>query len=207
MQRIINFNGVVPLQLPSVPNLIAPANSAVIDSSSTLFAWGESQPQVSTYWFELDTTDQFTTAYVNTSVADITFLYSNLQYDKTYWWRVKAYNGAGWSDFSDVWTFTTDSPVSVDDEQLTPTVFSLDQNYPNPFNPSTIITYSLAKEEKVSLKVYDIMGGEVIELVNVKQAAGKYNIEFDASNLSSGLYIYSINAGDFSASKKMILIK
>ena len=51
------------------------------------------------------------------------------------------------------------------------------------------------------------MGGEVIELVNVKQAAGKYNIEFDASNLSSGLYIYSINAGDFSASKKMILIK
>jgi len=207
MQRIINFNGVMPLQLPSVPNLIAPANSAVIDSSSTLFVWEESQSQVSTYWFELDTTDQFTTAYVNTSVPDITFLYSNLQYDKSYWWRVKAYNGAGWSEFSDVWTFTTDTPVSVDDEQLTPRVFSLDQNYPNPFNPSTIITYSLANEEKVSLKVYDIMGGEVIELVNVKQAAGKYNIEFDASNLSSGLYIYSINAGDFSASKKMILIK
>jgi hydrogenase maturation factor len=207
MQRIINFNGVEPLQLPSVPNLISPANSDVIDSSSTLFVWEESQSQVSTYWFELDTTDQFTTAYVNTSVADTTFLYSNLQYDKSYWWRVKAYNGAGWSDFSDIRTFTTVTPVSVDDEQLTPSVFSLDQNYPNPFNPSTIITYSLANEEKVSLKVYDIMGQVVLELVNEKQSAGSYSVEFDASSFSSGLYIYSLTAGSFKSAKKMVLMK
>jgi len=139
VSRIINYFDVEPAQLPSVPNLISPANSNVIDSSSTLFVWEQSQSEVSRYWLELDTTDQFSTAFTNSVITDTTFLYSNLQYDKSYWWRVKAYNSAGWSDFSDVRMFTTETPVSVDDEQLTPREFSLDQNYPNPFNPSTII--------------------------------------------------------------------
>jgi hypothetical protein len=207
MQRIINFNGVEPLQLPSVPNLIAPANFDVIDSSSTLFVWEESQSQVSTYWFELDTTDQFTTAYINTSVADTTFLYSNLQYDKNYWWRVKAYNGAGWSEFSDVWTFTTETPVSVDDEQLTPRVFSLDQNYPNPFNPSTIITYSVPQESPVTIKIFDLIGQEIAVLVDDVKEPGFYSVTFDALGLSSGVYIYQMRAGDFSSVKKMSFLK
>jgi len=207
VSRIINYYGLEPMQLPAAPVLVSPANSTVIDSSSALFVWQQSQPQVSKYWIELDTTDQFTNAFVNSEITDTTYLFSGLTFGKNYWWRVRAYNPNGWGDFSDVRTFTTVPPVSVDDEQLTPREFSLDQNYPNPFNPSTIITYSLAKDEKVSLKVYDIMGREVVELVNAKQSSGEYDVEFDASNLSSGLYIYSINAGDFSASKKMILIK
>jgi hypothetical protein len=208
MQRIINFNGVEPLQLPSVPNLIAPANSAVIDSSSALFEWEESHPQVSTYWFELDTTDQFTTAYVNTSVADISFLYSNLQYDKSYWWRVKAYNGAGWSDFSDVRTFTTVTPVSVnDDERLTPSEFSLDQNYPNPFNPSTKITYSVSQESPVTIKVFDLIGQEIAVLVDDVKEPGFYSVTFDALGLSSGVYIYQMRAGNFTSVKKMSILK
>jgi len=208
MQRIINFNGVVPLQLPSVPNLIFPANSDVIDSSSVLFVWEESQSQVSTYWFELDTTDQFTTAYVNTSVGDTILLYSNLLYDKAYWWRVKAYNGAGWSDFSDVRTFTTVTPVSVDDdEQLTPGEFSLDQNYPNPFNPSTKITYSVSQESPVTIKVFDLIGQEIAVLVDDVKEPGYYSVTFNALGLSSGIYIYQMRAGNFTSVKKMSILK
>jgi hypothetical protein len=105
-------------------------------------------------------------------------------------------------------TFTIDIVSSVENPgEITPTEFDLVQNHPNPFNPSTTITYSLANEEHVSLKVYDIMGREVAELVNEDQAAGTYSLHFDASSLASGMYFYEISAGNFVATKKMVLLK
>lgn len=92
------------------------------------------------------------------------------------------------------------------DEQIVRT-FSLEQNYPNPFNPSTTINYSLEKDVHVSLKVYDIMGSEVTELVNTEQSAGTYNVQFDASSVASGTYFYKLSAGDFVSVKKMTLLK
>jgi len=97
--------------------------------------------------------------------------------------------------------------VNVDEDETLPVSFQLGQNYPNPFNPSTTITYSLANEEHVSLKVYDIMGREVAELVNEDQTAGTYSLNFDASSLASGMYFYSISAGNFASTKKMVLLK
>ena len=88
-----------------------------------------------------------------------------------------------------------------------PITFTLEQNYPNPFNPSTSISYSIPNNSFVSLKVYDILGNEVVTLVNKTQAAGNYNISFDASNLSNGVYLYSIKTDNFSDVKKMILMK
>lgn len=85
--------------------------------------------------------------------------------------------------------------------------FSLGQNYPNPFNPSTKIKYQLPKDGFVTLKVYDILGNEVATLVNEEKIAGKYEANFNASSLASGVYIYKIQAGDFVNSKKMILLK
>jgi hypothetical protein len=85
--------------------------------------------------------------------------------------------------------------------------FILDQNYPNPFNPSTTISYTLAERSAVSLKVYDVLGNEVANLVNTTQEAGKQSITFDAGNLASGLYIYTLNAGNFTSSRKMMLLK
>jgi len=85
--------------------------------------------------------------------------------------------------------------------------FTLANNYPNPFNPSTKIQYSLPTSEYVSLKVYDIIGREVATLVNTQQSAGSYDVEFNASNLTSGVYFYKINAGSFDAVKKMLLVK
>ncbi|MBT8378968.1 MAG: T9SS type A sorting domain-containing protein [Ignavibacteria bacterium] len=88
-----------------------------------------------------------------------------------------------------------------------PKEYKLEQNYPNPFNPSTTIRYSLPKESFVTLKVYNLLGEEVATLINGEQIIGNYEIEFDASDLSSGIYLYSIQAGDFVETKKMILLK
>lgn len=97
-------------------------------------------------------------------------------------------------------------PVEKDDN-LIPEAFSLSQNYPNPFNPSTNIKFSVPTASDVVLKIYDVLGSEVAVLVNEKIEAGNYTVEFDASKFASGMYIYSINAGEFTASKKMMLLK
>ena len=103
---------------------------------------------------------------------------------------------------------TVEFPVTdvEGDEELT-TTFSLQQNYPNPFNPSTTIKYSVPQLTDVSVKVYDVLGKEVATIVNTQQAQGAYEVNFDASNLASGMYIYTIKAGSFTSSKKMLLMK
>jgi len=88
-----------------------------------------------------------------------------------------------------------------------PTQFALEQNYPNPFNPTTLISYQLPVASTVSLKVYDVLGREVATLVNERQEAGAYNIAFNAKTLSSGIYFYRLQAGNFVATKKMMLVK
>lgn len=93
-----------------------------------------------------------------------------------------------------------------------PTEFSTGQNYPNPFNPSTKISYAVPSEADINIKVYDMLGREVRELLNEHKVAGYYTIDFNASNLSSGIYLYRITArqGDavlFTQSKRMILLK
>jgi hypothetical protein len=88
-----------------------------------------------------------------------------------------------------------------------PIIYSLEQNYPNPFNPATTIKYQIAKAGNVSLKIYDVLGKEIKTLVNENQAEGFYNIKFDASKLTSGVYIYRLKSNNFVSSKKMILVK
>ncbi len=88
-----------------------------------------------------------------------------------------------------------------------PIVYNLTQNFPNPFNPSTTIRYQIPQDGIVTLKIYDILGREVATLVNEEKVAGKYEVNFNASSLASGVYIYKIQAGSFINSKKMILLK
>lgn len=107
--------------------------------------------------------------------------------------------------------------VDVEAENTnTPTEFSLGQNYPNPFNPSTVITYQLPVSSHIILKVYDILGREVAELVNEEKSAGTYSVEFNANDISSvqngierssGIYFYRLQAGNFVKTKKMILMR
>jgi len=85
--------------------------------------------------------------------------------------------------------------------------YNLEQNYPNPFNPSTIVAYSIKNDGMVTIKIYDILGREVRTLINENKPAGNYTVEFDASALSSGVYLYKIKSGKFVNVKKMILLK
>jgi len=97
--------------------------------------------------------------------------------------------------------------TSVEENQLTPGNFVLNQNYPNPFNPSTTINFSIQSSDFVSLKIYDVLGNEVASLVNEEKPAGTYEVNFNASLLSSGIYFYKLQAGSFISTKKLTLIK
>jgi predicted GH43/DUF377 family glycosyl hydrolase len=119
------------------------------------------------------------------------------------------------NNLSDLWQIglakSPIEPVSVENEISQPTEFILEQNYPNPFNPSTVISYQLPVSSDVTLKVYDILGNEIATLVDDYKPAGRYEVEFQSSvdirQLASGIYFYKLQAGDYKAVKKMILIK
>lgn len=85
--------------------------------------------------------------------------------------------------------------------------YKIEQNYPNPFNPSTVISFSIPKEEFVSITIYNILGSEVATLVNKKMAAGSYNVPFNAANLTAGTYLYRIKAGNYNETRKMMYLK
>jgi hypothetical protein len=93
------------------------------------------------------------------------------------------------------------------DYSTVPTDYVLNQNYPNPFNPSTTIRFAIPQAEFVALKVFDVLGNEVANLVNEELAAGSYKVQFDASSLTSGIYFYQITTSSYSDTKKMNLIK
>jgi hypothetical protein len=97
--------------------------------------------------------------------------------------------------------------VAVEFNNNLPSSFELAQNYPNPFNPSTTISFSLPQSSEVQLNVYNILGQQVASLVNSSMNAGTYNINWDASNLSSGMYIYRLKAGTTVLTNRMILMK
>jgi hypothetical protein len=102
-------------------------------------------------------------------------------------------------------SFTYSGIVEVEVPQ--PTEFSLMQNYPNPFNPTTTIKFTIPEKELLSLKVYDVMGNEVVLLLNEEKQAGSHSVQFEASNLASGTYFYKLQAGSFVEVKKMLLLK
>ncbi len=101
----------------------------------------------------------------------------------------------------------TEVITSVDENKEIPAEFNLFQNYPNPFNPTTSIKYSVPKNSLVKIQVFDILGREVAQLVNQEKQPGNYETKFNASNLTSGIYLYRLQVGSYSQIKKMILIK
>jgi len=115
-------------------------------------------------------------------------------YPNPYWWQV----------FSDGPLMETQKDTT---ELLSSVNMNSLDNFPNPFNPSTVIRYQIVKAGHVTLKVYDTLGKEVANLVDKEQSSGRYSVNFNASSLSSGIYLYRITANGFTAVKKMILTK
>lgn len=129
-------------------------------------------------------------------VSDYSFTDKPAVQDK-YSYRLKQVDFDGTSDYSG----------TVEVNMTAPQSFSLSQNFPNPFNPSTTIKYSVPFASKVSVKIFDMLGKEVASLVNDTKQAGNYEVIFNATSLSSGIYFYKMQAGSFSDTKKLTLIK
>ena len=130
------------------------------------------------------------------------------------WERLDFIQGILWYSFGNFKLMPDDLATDVGEvinvgteEEGVPGSFALRQNYPNPFNPATQIEYSLPTTGKVTLEVFDMLGRSVAVLVNSEQAVGTYTVEFDASNLASGLYLYRLTAGSQVQVKKMLLLK
>ena len=107
----------------------------------------------------------------------------------------------------DSFIVVVEEATDIEKENNLPVEFSLGQNFPNPFNPTTKINYSIPEQSYVTLKVFDVLGREVKTLVNKEQPVGNFEVEFNASDFTSGIYFYRIQAGEFVESKKMVLMK
>lgn len=131
---------------------------------------------------------------------------------RTYWWSAAVSDGMAEVASLDTFTFTTsDSILPVKEETFPqsqiPNQVILSQNYPNPFNPSTVICFQLPVSSFVTLKVYNVLGEEVATLVNEMEGAGYRTVEFDASKLPTGVYLYRLVAGEFTETKRLMLMK
>ena len=122
-------------------------------------------------------------------------------------WQDNRAGGTGY----DIWANVLDwyDPDGMNDNELCqiPVTFVLHQNYPNPFNPSTQISFNLPKPEFVTLEIYNTLGQKIETLLNKAMKAGQHEVEFNAQNLSSGIYFYRIEAGEFQDVKKMVLLR
>jgi hypothetical protein len=118
------------------------------------------------------------------------------------------YDGQGWwTSIRETREFQAFITSIEKHDELVPDEFSLTQNYPNPFNPTTMISFSLPNESNVSLKIFDISGKEVADLINDNFQSGNYSVSFDAGQLASGIYFYQLTADNFVQTRKMMLLK
>lgn len=204
----------LPASLPPC-NLISPANGQSGISITPLLKWSHIDSAAS-YRVRIYSTRGLTGIKFDSIITrdSIRVPAGKLNYNSTYWWRVKAYKTGGEGPLSDANYFST---AYLGVNQLSseiPMNFSLYQNYPNPFNPVTKIRFDVPSldsrfrgNENVVLIIYDILGHEITTLVNEKLQPGTYEAEFDGTNYPSGVYYYKINIGSFTQTNKMVLIK
>ncbi len=200
---------------PLPPALISPVSTSGEPRNPRL-VWHASA-SASSYRVQVATTGGFTPTVVDTTVTDTLRQLSPLNANARYYWRVTAANDSGSSSYSSVAMFMTgDQILAVEETREVPPQFALEQNYPNPFNPATTIGYTLPATGNgqeavgnrwVRLVVYDMLGKEVAELVNERKAPGSYEVTFNPTGLSSGVYVYRLTAGSSVQSRKMLLVQ
>lgn len=192
-----------------VPTLESPLNGALSVMQPIELDWTD-VAEATKYNVQVDNNADFGSMDVNDeNVAVSALTLPNLLEGISYHWRIRAYNGCQWGEWSTVWNFIageqTDVKIVARDE--IPESFTLKQNYPNPFNPATTIEFALPRAAYVTLDIHNILGGKVETLVSRPMSAGSYSVIWDASNAPSGVYFYKIEAGTFSETKKMTLVK
>jgi len=191
---------------PQPPVLESPIFEVGVSRNPVLI-WHAAEAATS-YKVQVALNSVFTTAVVDTTVADTLVQLPPLAANTRFYWRVSAINEHGASEYSTAVNFTTgDQIVAVFERAETPLAFQLAQNYPNPFNPTTHIKYAIPHYGKVSLKVYDLLGKEVATLFEGVRQSGNYFALFDGRELANGVYLYQLKASHFTATKKFTLLK
>lgn len=203
----------------AAPKLSIPENNEVLapfhpkSNIARYFSWSLARGATH-YRMQISETDDFTSTVVDSTTSPgvnangIYIKYEFLEEETEYFWRARAINADESSEWSESWSFYNPAATAVAAEhEDKPAEFALHQNFPNPFNPVTQIGYDLKETANVKLTVYNMLGQEVAVLVNSKMAAGRHQVSFNAADLSSGFYIYRIEAGNFTATKKLMLIK
>ncbi|MBU2508386.1 MAG: family 10 glycosylhydrolase [Bacteroidetes bacterium] len=205
---------------PIPPVLSEPADKATMIIVRPTFKWYPAESSDS-YNCQLyyGSTISPNVIVLDTVLTDTTVkIMSDLQYNRVYTWRVSSANNLGFGGWSTESRFKTELETGVDEEENIPNEFWLYQNYPNPFNPSTTIKFTIPLAEirqmpdgvslqNVTLKIFDILGREVATVLEKEIEPGVHEVNFDAGNLSSGVYFYTLKSGINIQTKKMILLR
>lgn len=194
---------------PAAPNLLSPAHASLDVPLNPTLTWEKSFAAES-YQLQLSSSLTFSSVTIlldTAGIVDTSIILSNLTANRNHFWRVRGSNQYGNSRWSNTSGFRTTSVVSVEEEKIIPQDFALHQNYPNPFNPNTTIEYQLPKQAHITIKIYDVLGREAAVAVDGIQQAGYHKINFNASGLTSGIYYYKLTADEFTAVKKMIILR
>jgi hypothetical protein len=193
--------------LPGQVTLLAPADGATTGTDTVAFRWNRSQPAVSRYWFEISPDSLFQQfVVVDSTITDTAYVRTGLVPNTTFFWRVRAWNNAGWGSFSETRRFTA-LTTGVAESRGIPTTMALAQNFPNPFNPATSIEFALPEATNVRLEVYNAIGELVATLIDGPVPAGYHTHVFSAADLPSGLYLYRLATPTGSFVRKMMLVK
>jgi|GEM_PF-1683660 len=205
---------------PGAFQLVGPADDTTGISTSPTLAWNTSEDadpfDMVTYRIQIGQDSTFATQVMSfANIADTAFHVSGLDSNVTYYWRVCGIDKDSlvtWASDSAVWSFHVGIRVGVESGKNLPAEFSLAQNYPNPFNPITTLKYGLPQDADVRLVIYDLAGRKVSTLVRKNQVAGWYQVHWNGTNdlghvVSTGVYFYRFEAGNFVDVKRMVFMK
>jgi hypothetical protein len=200
----------------NIPAKVIPASPLEYSTTTSLpvqLKW-MSNLLADSYSVQLGIDSTFATTLIDTTgVKDTSLTVLSLSNPATYFWRVNAANSLGTGLWSQAWSF---KPIITGIDNIknkVPVAYNLNQNYPNPFNPATVISYALPFASNVKIEVYNILGIRIKELLNGQKAAGYYELNFNTAGLSSGVYLYMIEAksmdgkNEYINTKKMMLLK
>jgi hypothetical protein len=199
--------------VPEIITLIEPIDGAKIDTLQTLY-W-QAPIGATKYHLIVDDEPYFDAPiWINdSSLHQPQYEFQGLPPNVTLYWRVRARISCGWGDWSDTWQFSL-NPTSVHEIEpdVLPVSFALNQNYPNPFNPATTIEFAIPEKSYVTVSVYNLLGVEITKLVQRELSAGRYQMVWDGRGadgqmVATGIYLYKIQAGDFTETRKMLLLK
>jgi hypothetical protein len=219
VNEITSYYGIAPdmgafeYSLPDPPSPPAPLGLEYeIQGSSVVLTWDtDDSTTIMYYSVEKSLNLSFTSDVEIHYALSNNFIDTDVEENTEYFYRISYYAGQ-WSDYSDIIAVVFNAVMDVIEADNIPSTYSIHQNYPNPFNPMTTINFELPIKEFVNIRIYDLMGRNIRSLINMVQDAGYRSVQWNATNdlgqpVTAGMYIYTIQAGDFRQTKKMLLLK